>query len=129
MTYLNDVIGLFLLYQFYLYAIAAGFISAFLRGFQNKNVAANMKTLSFGTGWLMGVSDVAIMSLVSQMGIIIGLFSGFGLGIGYVASIVAHKRLTRRADKARKQKKRSRLDAKIEDMVHRILDERENGND
>jgi hypothetical protein len=128
MTYLNDVIGLFLLYQFYVYAIVAGFVSAFLRGFQNKNVAANMKTLSFGTGWLMGVSDVAIMALVGHAGVVIGLFSGFGLGVGYVVSIIVHKRLTRRADKARKQKKRSRLDAKIEDMVHRILDERETPN-
>lgn len=102
-------------------ALAAGLVSAFLRSFQNKNVQADLKWSAFGTGWLMGLADAATFLLIADQGILLGLFTGLGIGLGYVLGMVVHNKLMAKRDLLRKQKKKSKLDDRIETVVKQYL--------
>lgn len=119
--------------EYYLHAIAigTGFLSAFLRSIQNKNVQSNMRVMSFATGWAMGVADAASIAIIANVGFIIGIFSGFGIGLGYVAGIVVHNALTAKQRKEAKRKKRERLEKRISKTIQKHnnhLDDGKEGN-
>lgn len=105
-------------------ATGLAFISAFLRGFQNKNVAAGYKSWTFFTGYLMGILDAIAISVIASTGPILAIFYGFGMGTGYLCSIVVHKRLARGRERQRKQRKKVRLENKIERIVHDAITEK-----
>ena len=111
-------------YQFFLYATLAGFISAFFRSIQSKNVQANLKFSAFGVGWFMGLADAASIAIVANNGFVFGVFTGLGIGLGYVAGMVTHDRLMRKRRLLRKKEKRAKLYSRIRKVVKQ-LDEKE----
>lgn len=105
-------------------ATGLAFISAFLRGFQNKNVAAGYKSWAFFTGYLMGILDAIAISIIASTGPILAVFYGLGMGTGYLCSIVVHKRLARGRERQRKQRKQAKLETKIERLVNDAITEK-----
>lgn len=106
-------------YYFHAIAVGTGFISAFLRSVQNKNVQSDMKVMSFATGWAMGLADAASIAIIANVGFIIGVFSGFGIGLGYVAGIYVHNALTAKQRKEAKRAKREKLNRRITKTIAR----------
>lgn len=109
-------------YQFFLYAILAGFISAFFRSIQSKNVQANLKFSAFGVGWFMGLADAASIAIVANNGFVFGIFTGLGIGLGYVAGMITHDRLMRKRRILRKKEKRAKLYSRIRKVVKQLDD-------
>jgi hypothetical protein len=109
-------------YQFFLYATLAGFISAFFRSIQSKNVQANLKFSAFGVGWFMGLADAASIAIVANNGFVFGVFTGLGIGLGYVAGMVTHDRLMRKRRLIRKKEKRAKLYSRIRKVVKQLDD-------
>lgn len=99
--------------------------SSFLRGFQNKNVVAGFKGLTFGTGFLMGMLDVLAIALIAKTGVLLAVFYGLGMGLGYLVSIIVHERMTRKREKERKKRRKTKMALRIEDTVNSILLEHE----
>lgn len=99
--------------------------SSFLRGFQNKNVVAGFRGLTFGTGFLMGMLDVLAIALIAKTGILLAAFYGLGMGLGYLVSIIVHERMTRKREKEHKKRRKTKMTLHIEDTVNSILLEHE----
>lgn len=99
--------------------------SSFLRGFQNKNVVAGFRGLTFGTGFIMGMLDVLAIALIAKTGVLLAAFYGLGMGLGYLVSIVVHERMTREREKERKERRKTKMAMRIEDTVNSILLEHE----
>lgn len=80
----------------YVTVMLATFVSATLRGTQNKNVIGNHKFLAFFTAILMYTVDAATVVFVAKTGLSLAPFAGVGAGFGYIASMHLHRLLTRR---------------------------------
>lgn len=108
-----------------------GWLSAFLRSTQNKNVNADLKFAAGLTGLFMGLCDAVVFALIAktvsdsglQQALVMGCFSGLGIGLGYVSGMTLHNRLMRNKIKAQKKKKRTRLDKRIAEIVREELEE------
>ncbi len=74
----------------YVYAMIAAFLSATLRGAQNKNVIGNHRLLAFVTAILMYMVDAVTVYFVANTGLSVAPFSGIGAGCGYIASMRLH---------------------------------------
>jgi len=97
----------------YLQAFIAAFMSAILRGLQNKNIIGGYKLLTFVTGALMYTVDAVTVYFIASEGFHIVFASALGAGFGYVASIRVHKVLTAKKEAelkaARKAKDRKKM--------------------
>jgi hypothetical protein len=98
-------------------AALAMFCATFLRGFQNKNVAAGYKKLSFMCGAIMAGLDGLVVVSLAHSGLSVIPATAFGAGLGWVAGMVAHDRLMRRVVKAAKKKKRIRREQQIDETI------------
>jgi len=115
----------------YIAILAVGWLSAFLRSTQNKNVNADLKYAALATGFFMGLCDAVVFGLIAKsvadsglhQALLMGCFSGLGIGLGYVSGMALHNRLMRSKLKAAKKKKRSRLDKRIVELIREELTE------
>lgn len=115
----------------YITILFVGWLSAFLRSTQNKNVNADLKFAAGLTGLFMGLCDAVVFALIAKtvsdsglhQALIMGCFSGLGIGLGYVSGMTLHNRLMRNKLKAEKKKKRSRLDKRIAEIVREELND------
>jgi hypothetical protein len=114
----------------YAAATGAAFCSTFLRGFQNKNVAAGLKSLAFGTGYLMNLADIALVSIVAHVGsgadmfaaLQVGAVSAVGAGAGYVASMKVHDILLKEKYKAAEKAAKQQLKTRVRKYVRREME-------
>jgi hypothetical protein len=121
----------FAIYLPYVSILLVGWLSAFLRSTQNKNVNADLKFAAGLTGLFMGLCDAIVFALIAKSvsdsgldkALIMGCFSGLGIGLGYVSGMIIHNRLMRNKLKAEKKKKRSRLDKRIAEIVREELED------
>lgn len=110
------------------------FITTFLRGTQNKNVAGGHKRLAAVFGFAMAICDIITMTLVGAtaahsamqsgsigLSAIPALCGGAGSAIGWVLSMVVHDRIMRRRNEAREAEKKSRKRSKQEERIRNIL--------
>lgn len=115
----------------YLSIALVGWLSAFLRSTQNKNVNADLKVAALSTGFFMGLCDAIVFALIAKTvndsgiytAIVMGCFSGLGIGLGYISGMTLHNRLMRQRNKETKKKKRNRLDKRIAEIVREELQE------
>lgn len=75
----------------YLSVMLFTFLSATLRGMQNKNVIGNHRFLAFCTAILMYTVDAVSVYFVARIGLSVAPFAGIGAGFGYIASMYLHK--------------------------------------
>jgi len=112
----------------YLAAIGTAFVTTFLRGFQNKNVAGGFKKLSFVVGYAMAICDVLTIGIVVKNGMSVALFAGFGAGLGWVVSMQVHDKIMKAKmkaiEEAKKLKKKSKQEERIRMIVSDILQEK-----
>lgn len=110
-------------------SIATAFVTTFLRGFQNKNVAGGHQKLAFFVGYAMNICDVLTIGIIVANGMFIAMFAGFGAGLGWVVSMKVHDKLMKKKLKAleeeKKLKKRSKQEERIRGIVMQVL--KENG--
>lgn len=109
-------------------AIVTAFVTTFLRGFQNKNVAGGHQKLAFFFGYAMNICDVLTIGIVVANGMFIAMFAGFGAGLGWVISMRVHDKIMKKRLKEieaeKKIKKRSKQEDRIRDVVIQVLKER-----
>lgn len=77
----------------YLWSVLVTFISVFLKGFQHKNVIGGHLKSVVLTSYLMGLFDVASVTLIVKGGAWIALSAGTGASLGMVSSIILHDRI------------------------------------
>ncbi|MNL09173.1 hypothetical protein D3C87_1299220 [compost metagenome] len=114
-------------------ATGAAFCSTFLRGFQNKNVAAGLKGFAFGTGYFMNLADIALVSIVAHVGsdasigaaMQVGAVSAVGAGAGYVASMFVHDRLLKKKYAAERKAAKEKLKTRVAKYVARELESKD----
>jgi len=80
----------------YITVMLTTFVSATLRGTQNKNVIGNHRALAFFTAILMYTVDAATVVFVAKVGLSLAPFAGISAGFGYIASMYLHRLLSRR---------------------------------
>lgn len=109
-------------------AILTAFVTTFLRGFQNKNVAGGHQKLAFFFGYAMNICDVLTIGIVVANGMFIAMFAGFGAGLGWVVSMRVHDKIMKKRLKEieaeKKIKKRSKQEERMRDVVIQVLKER-----
>lgn len=91
--------------------------TTFLRGFQNKNVAAGYKKLAFICGALMAGLDGTVILMLANAGTAMVPFTALGAGAGWVLGMVVHDRIMAKVKKEAKAKKRERRRREIERTV------------
>lgn len=109
--------------------IAALFSITFLRGLQNKSVAAGHKRMAFIGGTVMSACELFVVGLVATSeNTYFMLIGAVGSGIGWVAGMVLHERLMRKKMallKAEKKSKRARrIRTASRDEINKVLEER-----
>ncbi len=77
----------------YFWAFVGTFVAVFLKGFQHKNVIANMYGKTFLTSYLMAFVDVLLIGLIARATWDIAFASGSGAALGMVAAMWLHNRL------------------------------------
>lgn len=106
-------------------AFCAMFMTTFLRGFQNKNVAGGHKKLAFFVGAAMTAFEGLVLFMLARTGDpTIIAFTSIGSGFGWVAGMMAHDRLMRKRMKALKKAKKTKRRAQIEALAAEIVEER-----
>ncbi len=80
----------------YLISVIVSFLSCFLKGFQNKNVAGSHVKAAYCTTWALAIFDVAAVTLIIKGGWPIAVSSGFGASLGIVTAIKMHDRIFRK---------------------------------
>lgn len=117
------------------------FLTTFLRGAQNKNVAGGHKRLAVVFGFAMSLCDILTITLVgaaavqaaqsgnNMFGFIIAVCGGTGSALGWVLSMVVHDRIMRQRyaerDAQKKLRKRSKQEERVRDILRDELDELE----
>ncbi len=81
----------------YFWAGLGTFVAVFLKGFQHKNVIANMYSNTFVTSYLMAFVDVLLIGLIARATWDIAFASGTGAAIGMVSAMWLHNRLFAKA--------------------------------
>lgn len=76
----------------YVLAFFATLASVFLKGFQHKNVIANLYGHTFVTSYAMAFLDVLIIGLIAKSDWSVAFASGSGAAIGMVAAMWLHNR-------------------------------------
>lgn len=76
----------------YLYAFVASFISVFLKGFQHKNVVANLYFNTAVTSYAMAVMDVLLIGLISKSDWTIAFTTGTGATLGMLTAMYLHNK-------------------------------------
>lgn len=117
--------------SYFYYVLVAGgsaCLSTFLRGFQNKNVAAGLKGMAFITGYLMNIADILLMSVIAYVGansiqgaLRVGVISALGAAIGYYISIVVHDRLLMERREAERKRQAAILQEKINKRLQKKI--------
>lgn len=77
----------------YFWAGIGTFVAVFLKGFQHKNVIANMYGNTFITSYLMAFVDVLLIGLIARATWDIAFASGTGAAIGMVSAMWLHNHL------------------------------------
>jgi hypothetical protein len=80
----------------YVFAFFGTFAAVFLKGFQYKNVNANMYGKTFITSYLMSFVDVLLIGLVARATWDIAFASGSGAAFGMVSAMWLHNKFFRR---------------------------------
>lgn len=101
----------------YVLATLAAFTTTFLRGFQNKNVAAGYRTLSFICGAAMAAMDGLVVLLVAKGGLTFLPCAALGAGCGWLAGMWAHDRMTLKRRLELKAAKKAKRAARIEKAI------------
>lgn len=106
-------------------AFVAMFATTFLRGFQNKNVTGGHKRLAFCCGALMTALEGVVILMLAKSGPELLAFTALGSGVGWVAGMRAHDKLMHKrvlaAKKAKKTKRRARIEAIAAELVEERL--------
>lgn len=76
----------------YVLAFFASFISVFLKGFQHKNVVANLYVNTAVTSYAMAVMDVLLIGLISKSDWTIAFTTGTGATLGMVTAMYLHNK-------------------------------------
>lgn len=76
----------------YVFAFFATLVTVFLKGFQHKNVIANLYGYTFVTSYAMAFLDVLLIGLIAKSDWSIAFASGTGAAIGMVAAMWSHNR-------------------------------------
>lgn len=77
----------------HLIAFLTTFTSVFLKGFQHKNViGGHLKSIAI-TSYLMAVTDVILVGLISQKGFVIAFACGTGAALGMLISVHYHVKI------------------------------------
>jgi len=85
--------------MFYLIAFCAAFVSIFLKAFQQLNVAHKKYRYVMPTSLLMTCCDVYVITTTVQNGFGWQVLAiGIGAGLGAMASMWVHTRLTKRGE-------------------------------
>ena len=106
-------------------AFAAMFMTTFLRGFQNKNVAGGHKKLAFFIGAAMTAFEGLVLLLLARTGDpAIIAFTALGSGFGWVAGMKAHDAVMRKRHKALKKAKKTKRREQIEALAAEIVEDR-----
>lgn len=107
--------------------LTAMFITTFLRGFQNKNVAGGHKLLAFFCGGAMTLFEGIVIVLIAESGKELILFTALGSAFGWVCGMLVHEWIMRKkvkeAKKAKKYKRQSKLEQMVNDRVNERLEE------
>lgn len=103
---------------------AALFVTTFLRGFQNKSVAAGHKRLAFIGGSLMSALDLMIMGFAGQHAGPVIMLACIGAGFGWIAGMYLHDFVMRKRVAEAKLQKKERRKNRIERITSEMIDER-----
>lgn len=76
----------------YILAFLGTFVSVFLKGFQHKNVIANLYINTIITSYFMAFVDVLIVGLIAKSDWTVAFASGTGAAIGMASSMYIHNR-------------------------------------
>jgi hypothetical protein len=76
----------------YVFAFFATLVTVFLKGFQHKNVIANLYGYTFVTSYAMAFLDVLLIGLIAKSDWSIAFASGTGAAIGMVVAMWSHNR-------------------------------------
>lgn len=99
------------------------FVTTFLRGFQNKSVAAGHKKLAFIGGCAMSALELYVMSVAGNHGGKLILLACIGAGIGWVAGMIAHDLLMRKRHKEEKARKKTKRQRQFDRQLAAALDD------
>lgn len=77
----------------YAAAFAGTFVSVGLKGFQHKNVIANLYLHTFLTSYGMAFMDVLLIGLIAKSGWSIAFASGTGAALGMVVAMWLHNKM------------------------------------
>lgn len=77
----------------YFLAFIGTFAAVFLKGFQHKNVIANLYGSTFITSYFMAFIDVLLIGLIARATWDIAFASGTGAALGMVTAMFVHSKL------------------------------------
>ncbi|QDH83519.1 hypothetical protein [Achromobacter phage Motura] len=111
----------------YAQAFLAAFMSAVLRGVQNKNIVGGYKMLTFITGALMYTVDavtvvVIAKNVLTNNNYTIIAASAIGAGLGYVASMSVHRILTAKKEAELKAAKKAKDRKRVIKLLRELRD-------
>jgi archaellum biogenesis protein FlaJ (TadC family) len=104
--------------------LSAMFITTFLRGFQNKNVAGGHKLLAFFCGGAMTLFEGVVIALIAQSGKELIFFTALGSAFGWVCGMLVHEWIMHKKIKAAKKAKKTKRQNKLEALIEERLEER-----
>lgn len=111
----------------YVAALVAMMATTCMRSIQNKNVVGGHKTLAFICGGIMTLFEGFVIAMIAKQGSDVIYFTAIGSAIGWVVGMFIHDAIMRRKmkalKKAKKHKKRAKLDDLIQLRVEEILKE------
>lgn len=81
----------------HLLVLLGTFVTVFLKGFQHKNVIANLYVHTFFTSYAMAFMDVVLIGVIARSTWSVAFAAGTGAAFGMVAAMYVHNRFVKKA--------------------------------